>query len=58
MNSLKNYIDEALRVTGNRIEEMTPLESKFFREKVLNQFSQKKPFKPLWQKLYEIFLFL
>ena len=34
MDSLKEYIDEALGATGYKIEEMTPLGSKFFHDKV------------------------
>ena len=46
---VKESIDEALEATGYRIEEMSSLESVFFRKKILETFSDGREHRALWE---------
>lgn len=47
--SKKNYISEALAATNSKVDEMSPLESKFFRSKIWGKYSDGKEHHTLWE---------
>lgn len=46
---VKESIDEALQATGYKIEEMSSLESVFFRKRILDTFADGKEHRALWE---------
>ena len=54
-NDYKEFIIDAVRSTGYRLTEMTPLESIFFRKRVLGKFTESYEHYALWENLKEPF---
>lgn len=50
-NFVKESIEETLKTTGYKLEEMTELESVMFRKSVLEKYTGGKDFRALWEVL-------
>ena len=50
-NFVKESIEETLKTTGYKLEEMTDLESVMFRKSILEKYTGGKDFRALWEVL-------
>lgn len=54
INSMKEILVDALKSTGYRMEDMTQLQSIFFREKIINSYFEGSKHRYLWEHFKNI----